>query len=760
MNAAAMSDREALSKFAAAMAEAGLRNSDDIIGDGQLQRFYVEGDPKGTRNGWYVLFLDTDATFKYPAGEFGCWKRGIQVSWCARSEKELTPQEHHEIRARIEKAREERAALEREKHEAVAKIAHRIWDAAQDQHVDQHAYLVRKGVKSYGLRVGKWQNGTECLLVPVMDATGKLVSLQGIFQNVSPTIGRDKDFLKGGKKRGCWFPIGSQPPGGKGVILLCEGYATGASLHEATGLHVAVAFDAGNLKPVAYELRRRWPACTIVVAADNDRWTAPTPENPHVMENPGVTQARAVHAALPSRTVVAIPEFKNLDDRPTDYNDLHKREGIATVRAQIYAAIPESERGAANDNEAELLPLGAVIPSFMFPDISEKGQLLNTVENLKFLFEKYGITVRYNITRKYVEVKLPGREYGEDLDANCALAEINSICARNRMPKSDTPDYIKLISAQFRYNPVEDFIRSIPWDGKSRFADLCDTLHTPGDFDPALKALLLRKWLISAAAAALKPRGFWSKGVLVLQGAQSEGKTSWIKALLPPDLRQLLKVGATIDPANKDSVSSVISHWLVELGELDGTFRKADIARLKGFISQDIDQLRRPYDRLESEYQRRTVFFASVNPKVFLVDDTGNVRWWTIPVLSVNVEHGIDVQQLWAEAAHYYDQGERWWLEKDEESRLEQTNADHQEPNTIEEMILTKFDWQKPRTRSMTCTEVLIAIGFDTPKNSQAKDAGMILRRLTKGEPKKSNGKIVFMLPPEMGSHYNGSGPW
>lgn len=398
----------------------------------------------------------------------------------------------------------------------------------------------------------------------------------------------------------------------------------------------------------------------------------------------------------------------------------------------------------ANDN---FLPLDASVNPFGFPHMGEKGQPLNTVENLAYLLGEYGISVRYNITRKLVEVVIPGRDYGDDLNANCTLAEISSLCSRNKMPKADAENYIKLMSSWDRYNPIQEFIQSRPWDGVSRLADLFGTLHTAPDYDRTLLEMLVRRWLVSAVAAALKPRGFWSKGVLVLQGGQSEGKTSWFKALLSDDLRKLLKVGATIDPANKDSVSSVISHWMVELGELDATFRKADIARLKSFISQDIDQLRRPYDRLESEYQRRTVFFASVNPKNYLVDETGNVRWWTIPVTSVDPEHGIDMQQLWAEVAHLYEQGERWWLTKDEEALLAVVNQDHQTTNSIKELIQARFDWSGLRDKLMSATEVLVAIGYDKPTNPQAKDAGQALRELTGEEPRKSNGRMVFKMP-------------
>lgn len=648
-------------------------------------------------------------------------------------------------RERNQREAEAKAAEEARRAKAAAQAA-QIWDAAQDIEGDDHPYLERKGVHAFGLRVGVYRGIKNCLLVPVRLIDGSLVTMQAIFEQPSAMMeGRDRDYLPGGQKRGGFHMLGDKPHGSEPVILVASGYATGASGHMATGYPTAVAFDDGNLHNVALALRNTYPHAVIIILADDDQW--------HDDQNkPNSGRVNGGRAAQVAQAMMALPVFSNTDGKPTDFNDMHQLDGLAAVRAQIVAALPKK---AANDNEPRI-NLDAPVLVAGYPHVSDKGQPLNTVENLKYMLDEYGIKVRYNITRKYVEVEIPGRSYGDDLDANCTLSEINSICSRNRMPKSDTGDYIKLISSQNRYNPVEEFIYTRPWDGQSRFGDLTDTLQTPADYDRSLATLLLRKWLISAAAAALKPRGFWSKGVLVLQGAQSEGKTSWIKSLLPPELRKLLKVGATIDPANKDSVSGVISHWLVELGELDGTFRKADIARLKGFISQDIDQLRRPYDRLESEYQRRTVFFASVNPKVFLVDETGNVRWWTIPIVSLDVEHGIDVQQLWAEAAYYYAKGEHWWLDRDEEARLELTNAEHQEPNTIEELTLSRFAWDSPvRPLRMSASEALIAIGFDRPENKRAKEMGTVLRKLA-GEPKKSNGRYVWHLPPQVRTDWQG----
>jgi putative DNA primase/helicase len=143
--------------------------------------------------------------------------------------------------------------------------------------------------------------------------------------------------------------------------------------------------------------------------------------------------------------------------------------------------------------------------------------------------------------------------------------------------------------------------------------------------------------------------------VLTLQGAQGLGKSSWVGSLVSDlDVRDMIvKLDHHLDPHDKDSVLSAIAHLIVEIGELDSSFRK-DIARLKGFITRDFDKVRRPYARAASEYPRRTVFAATVNDGNFLIDDTGNSRFWTLPLVAINYEHGIDMQQVFAQLKGAY----------------------------------------------------------------------------------------------------------
>ncbi|HGY2556841.1 TPA: VapE domain-containing protein [Pseudomonas aeruginosa] len=701
---------------------------------------------------YYVANLDTDKDgTAWPCITFGTFKHGSATTYwkprdlvwqefkAANDNAAPCPDRRAEYRRRAEEmqakadaARAQHEAQAEQGRQAAAAAAASVWSAADT--AAGHAYLTSKGVQAYGLRVstadhrahlwndedGEWQDVFIArageLLLPMTDATGQLCNLQRIDAN-----GR-KRFLMGGRKRGTFHRIDGTAP-----AWMAEGYATAASVHAATGAAVVVAFDAGNLAEVARQLADQVGA----VAADNDA---------NDTGRKGA-EATGLPYAMPPRV-------------GDDWNDHAARHGLqdvvqllasATATAPIEYA-PDTTP-ARFDQVRDVHDMQSV--AFMsWPHMSDKGQPLNTIPNLEHLLGNYGFTVRYDVIRKDLRITYPGQCGTLDNQRSKAVDTVLSLAALNRLPKSDTQSFLLSIGDNNAVNPVMDFITARPWDGRSRFAELLDTIKTRPGYDRELLELLVRRWLTSAVAAAAKPFGFWSKGVLVFQGEQSLGKTAWIRSLLPEELRDLVKIDATINPDNKDSIISAVSHWLVELGELDGTLRKADIARLKGFISQDVDQFRRPYGRVEEKFQRRTVFFASVNPEQFLADDTGNVRWWTVPVVGVNYSHGIDTQQLWAEVFSWFQAGERWWLDRNEEARLEAVNAEHQQTDPVQELIQSRYGAAPTHsiTRRMTATDVLLEMGFDRPTQRQKNDAGQTLRKLF-GAPKRTKSGLFFDVP-------------
>lgn len=288
-------------QFAQAIEAAGLVAPDVIHADGALHRFSATGR-KSDKAAWYVLHGDG-----VPAGVFGCWRSGLTETWCAKPQQQLTDQERAELRHRVQQAKAQRDQEQAQRQQAAQQTALARWNAAWDAQF--HPYCKAKGIKLHGLRTER--DGT--LLVPMEDAHGVLHSLQTIAPDGT------KRFLAGGRVRGCFHAMGTL---GRALVI-CEGMATGRSIHECTSLPVACAFSAGNLAPVAHALHQRYPHLALLIAADDDHTTE---------GNPGLTAARA--AALAVGGTVVVPLFPS--DRPrkaTDFNDLCLLAGADAVRA-------------------------------------------------------------------------------------------------------------------------------------------------------------------------------------------------------------------------------------------------------------------------------------------------------------------------------------------------------------------------------------------------------------------------------------------
>jgi putative DNA primase/helicase len=284
-----MTARDTITRFRAAMRKAGMSPPDVIEADGQLHRFHVEGDKPGTRNGYYVLHPDGRA-----AGIIGSWKTGLRSTWVANG-KRMSDAERETFSRLIEAARIKAQAERRAEHEARAIEARAEWDAAVSAD-PAHPYLVKKAVKPHHLR----QRGG-LLIVPLFDAFGLLWNVQRIQADGGKRF-------KPGRAGGLFSPIGDLT--NPATILICEGWATGATLHEEAGHPVLCAMNAGNLLPVATAARSAWTNADLVICADNDRQTE---------GNPGVTYATAAAKAVGAKLIV--PQFP--DGVPgSDFNDM------------------------------------------------------------------------------------------------------------------------------------------------------------------------------------------------------------------------------------------------------------------------------------------------------------------------------------------------------------------------------------------------------------------------------------------------------
>ena len=294
-------------QFLDAIEGAGYEAPTKLIADGELHRFSSNGKPNDD-SGWYVYHGDY-----LPAGSFGCWRDGQTHTWRAEIGRDYSSDEQLFMRERMEAQRQKREA-EKEARQKEAKLrARSIW--AMAVLAGGHGYLTQKGIKVHGVK----RYGNE-LVVPVRQGN-EITSLQFI----SPE--GDKRFLSGGKVHGGYYSLGN--PKDAPALCVCEGFATGASINEATGLPVAVAFNAGNLAPVAQAMRSRFPDLPIIVCADDDYLTE---------GNTGIAKAKEAAQSVGGR--VAIPRFgENRPEKATDFNDLALHLGNDAVKACIDGAM-------------------------------------------------------------------------------------------------------------------------------------------------------------------------------------------------------------------------------------------------------------------------------------------------------------------------------------------------------------------------------------------------------------------------------------
>ena len=667
---------DAIHRFERFLENHGLERKDPVeINPVKPQRAYTVINNKRALSGYYA-FYDNYGT---PVGFASDYRTG---------------QTHNFKMSGVKAGKIDTEALARFKEEArldqeqkwlkVSEKAKMIWDVALP--CDSHPYLLSKGVASHSLREHKGK-----LIIPIMDETGKLWSLQMIDTNGG------KRFLSGGKTGGCFFIVGTKLLKAATKVGIGEGYATCMTIYEQKQIPMIVCFNAGNMLSVSKKLSEALPNKEFIIYADND-------------EN-DVGKDKAIAAAQITNAEVVMPEEEGMD-----FNDQVAISG-------------------------ELIEKKVEVPELVEFEKTSNGRIMATTDNYEALMKGHGIECYYDVIKKRIDIEIPNFKPISDLKDEALLVEVENLCIKNFVPHQRVRDAMKIIAKEV--NPVAQWIDSKPWDGVSRIDDFCNTVKSK---DVTLKNMLMKKWLLSCVAAAFEEGGVALEGLLVFQGSHGLGKTLWFKRLADFNKGWLCE-GATLDPKDKDSVKKAVSHWIVELGELESTFKKADINQLKAFITSRSDEMRLPYDRSFTNYQRRTAFFASVNEPEFLMDGSGNRRFWCIKVTDIDPHHGIDMQQMWAEVkATLYQPGvKNWYLTTEEREMLQESNEGFRTQGAVEDLLLQHVDFDALDTEKIAwqLTALLRALGIRNPRNIDFKDASRVLT--DHGiEPRKTNGKKVY----------------
>ncbi len=434
--------------------------------------------------------------------------------------------------------------------------------------------------------------------------------------------------------------------------------------------------------------------------------------------------------------------LNELTSRPDGYGVLHL-VGLAGLSVDDVEFEDQQQRIELIVSNSTTTP--AITSVIAFPAIGKNQKPQQVSENLQAVMAIHSISARYNQITKRSELLIPGLTCVKDETDNTSLTIVTDMAIKSGMSANRIPELIDAIAAQNPYCPVQTYINSKPWDGTSRFTQFVSQITCTNQ---QFASLLWRKWLIQAVAAAYEPAGIANAGLITLTGEQNVGKTTFFAALAS-GIHGVFLEGQTLNPADKDSVLSATSHWIVELGELDATFKKADIAQLKAFITKNKDTVRRPYARKDSVFPRRTVFAGTVNDFQFLHDLTGNRRFWPIAVDAINLDPTIDYQQLWAEVKSWYDAGEKWFLNSSELAALNQYSEQFMVNDPDIEALLNRYPFigctvWKPELMKDICRQLFI----DKPTKAQTMKLASAIRKYNGGQkPQNSNQGGRHMVP-------------
>ena len=288
--------------------------------------------------------------------------------------------------------------------------------------------------------------------------------------------------------------------------------------------------------------------------------------------------------------------------------------------------------------------------------------------------------IEYREKRKRYKEYLPVTDYWENT-VWCNLQLQGIFCKISELRSVIHSDFSK------EYDPFKSYFGKLPaWDGETDpIGQLAATVDTTC---PEYWVKCLKKWLVAVVACAINERKA-NHTVLLLSGAQGLGKTTWLRNLVPPVLRNYVYSG-NLDPTAKDSSLLMSDCFLIILDELSGQSR-VELNQLKALITKDSILERRPYARNAETFVRRASFAATVNDSQILTDRTGSRRFLCFETLRIDYTSGIDHAAIYAQALGLYKQGFRYWFADKDITEINENNEPFQQSSPEAELLFTYF---------------------------------------------------------------------
>ena len=536
----------------------------------------------------------------------------------------------------------------------------------------------------------------------------------------------------------------------KGIIV-CEGEKDADAL---AAIGVTATTCAGGAEKWQASYSQYFAGRTVFILPDNDE-----PGRKHAQN-----VAQHLHGTARSVHVVELPDLPDKGD----VSDWLAAGGTRAELVKLCAASPVWEPAPAPapapepkpEPEPEPEPKAVAetstdgIRSLLLTN--SKGDIVPGVNNALTLLgwhpETTGCFKLNTLTREVtIAAPPPWHEQGEtyprgrnDADDVLALAWLER--QECKISLQLTHNCLNTIAEKNKFNPLADWLMSLEWDGKPRIGMLL--IDCFGAADNEYNRCVGRRWPLSAVARILNP-GCKVDHMLVLEGVQGKQKSSCIEALFGEEYY----TAGLPDISNKDAAMTMAGKWVIEVAEL-ASINKADHNTLKDFLSRRIDRYRPPFGRSVIEVPRTSIMVGTLNPEQgYLRDSTGARRFQPVKTGKTNLQKIIDNrEQIWAEAVHWYLQGEQWWLTDYETKLAEQEQADRYESDPWHEVIIAELPG-----RDMVTVQQLMR-KMDIPKAQQNHGMQMRIGRVLTHEGwkrvrRRENGRQIwaYVRPKEEG---------
>lgn len=705
-------------------------------------RLMFNGEKRGRNSGRYSLTVDGDIAF----GIFGSDKdtRGF-MTWKSWEKDDLPPADIAAINKRMKKLEGERIEAEENRFAEVSRdLNKRYKDMPAPSSV--FPYLKKKLINDPYM--AKWDEAESCLVIPMLQEDYRVWSWQSIYKDGF------KSFHEGGKAKGAFCPL-SKPSDAWDVIYICEGWATGCSIKDATKSAVVVAFTANNLTSVAEIFRRKYPQSRIVIASDNDQFPSEKWPANKKWVNTGVT--KGMDAAHKIGGQSRFPEFDEVyfAQKPTDWNDYAVIYGIDALREELGRIEPAKKQEAPKKEvkkAAQPEPPKKSVTSeihdgnwndyVMWKDgvnglMDEKFSQHNAILFLQFNPMWKGAFVRDAFAHESRVVKaLPWDREDfhwrsiEDTD----LTQLRAFLSTNKMRiggNREMKEIIDVVCKKQEMHPVVEYFDSLEWDGDERLdtwlEDYCNAKAESVDYLRSVGACFLK-----AAVKRVYHPGEKFDHMLVLEGRQAAGKSTLLKAICTFNGVSYFsdRVGFD-DIGNKHLAAHMQGKLILEFAELTGLSTK-DRNKIKGWITQTEDEIQPKFSNEVKVFPRQFVLAGSTNDSRWMTDPTGNRRFWPVSVGDIDIQGVEEVkEQLWAEAVYRVKSGEPHFITNNDPTYVaaEEEQAGRFNGHIWEDVIVEYLEGRDKITVGDILLDCLY-ITRDKWKNTHKAEVGDILRNI------------------------------